>query len=306
MVLIQYAPKDKQTSALCSTPPLSICDSVYGLSIGRGSFRFAAGNWTHVRQTVTLNTPGMQDGAFALDVNGVRVIDRDDVFYRDVPSPLPLSRRAPFPAPESSNPSAAAPERPPPIGVRIAFPARQGIFHGRTPAGVDQDDTDAPADIRRMTLPLRDFTPVFVPYQNASVDPPASGPAARISPSAAGLPPVLTSTVTSTTTVVPPPQTVTAPPTQTETAYVVAMATGTAAPSAGAIAVKVPEPIGFSGLFFRCVAMEFGWLCVAVQTNVAETKVFICSTFFGGHEKKYATPRDQFTWFKDFAMMRNA
>jgi len=34
-----------------------------------------------------LNTPGKQNGGFTLDVNGRRVIDRTDVFYRDVPSP---------------------------------------------------------------------------------------------------------------------------------------------------------------------------------------------------------------------------
>ncbi|KAM5542764.1 hypothetical protein V8D89_003725 [Ganoderma adspersum] len=282
--LYLYAPKDKQTGALCSTPPLSICDSVYGLSIGRGSFRFAAGNWTHVRQTVTLNTPGMQDGAFALDVNGVRVIDCDDVFYRDVPSPLVLSRRAPFPA-TSSDPSTAVPERPPPIGVRIArsripsFSARQGAFPGRTLSDVDKDDTDTPADIRMMAL--RDFTPVFVPYRNASGDLPALGPGAAISPTSAAPPPLSTSastqTVTDEVTVV---QTVTVAPTQTETSYEVTMETGIVAPPAGAISVKVAEPVGFSGLFF--------------------------STFFGGHEKKYATPRDQFTWFKDFAMTINA
>ena len=107
-------------------------------------------------------------------------------------------------------------------------------------------------------------------------------------------------------TIVPPSQTVTVPPTHTETAYAVAMGTSIAVPSAGAIAVKVAEPIGFSGLFFRCVAVVFGWLWVAARTHVAETRVFICSTFFGGHEKKYATPRDQFVWFKDFGMAINA
>ena len=36
-------------------------------------------------QTVYLNTPGQQDGQFTLDVNGERVIERRDVFYRDFP-----------------------------------------------------------------------------------------------------------------------------------------------------------------------------------------------------------------------------
>ena len=82
--LFQYAPKDKQTSALCADSQ-STCDSAYGLSMGRGSFTWAAGGWTSVTQTVYLNTPGQQDGQFTLDVNGERVIERSDVFYRDVP-----------------------------------------------------------------------------------------------------------------------------------------------------------------------------------------------------------------------------
>ncbi|TFK87691.1 polysaccharide lyase family 14 protein [Polyporus arcularius HHB13444] len=81
--LYLYAPKDKQTAALCKTPPKSVCESDYGFSIARGAFSFAAGKWTHIRQTVVLNTPGKQDGGFALDVNGKRVIERSDILYRD-------------------------------------------------------------------------------------------------------------------------------------------------------------------------------------------------------------------------------
>ncbi|PIL30691.1 hypothetical protein GSI_07395 [Ganoderma sinense ZZ0214-1] len=281
--LYLYAPKDKQTKALCATPPLSICDSEYGLSIGRGSFRFVAGNWTHVKQTVTLNTPGVQDGTFTLDVNGVRVIDRPDVFYRDVPSLLVLNRRVPFPGP-AGDAGVAAPERAVPINVGIAhlpsLPAGRDTFPERAPADVDQDDAEPSAGIRMVAL--RDFTPVFVPYRNASGDPRVPGSDAAISPSAAASSPLSTSTstVTDVITVVPPPQTVIVAPTYTETAYVVALETGIAVPPAEAISVKAAEPVGFSGLFF--------------------------STFFGGHERKYATPKDQFTWFKDFAMAINA
>ncbi|KAK0474751.1 hypothetical protein IW261DRAFT_1496877 [Armillaria novae-zelandiae] len=81
--LYLYAPKDKQTDALCNDPR-STCDVAYGFSIGRGSFAWARGGWTTVSQTVVLNTPGRTDGCFTLDVNGIRVIDRSDVFYRDV------------------------------------------------------------------------------------------------------------------------------------------------------------------------------------------------------------------------------
>lgn len=84
-VAFQYAPKEKQTIALCSDPQ-SVCDSTYGLSVGRGSFNFAAGAWTHVRQTVSLNTPGQQDGTFVLEVNGRQAFNRTDIFYRDTAS----------------------------------------------------------------------------------------------------------------------------------------------------------------------------------------------------------------------------
>ncbi|KAG0699026.1 hypothetical protein DFH29DRAFT_983691 [Suillus ampliporus] len=82
--LYLYAPKEKQTKALCSNPQ-SVCDYEYGLSIGRGSFHYSRGNWTNLRQDVVLNTPGKQDGAFTLFVNGKQVINRTDIFYRDAP-----------------------------------------------------------------------------------------------------------------------------------------------------------------------------------------------------------------------------
>ena len=49
-----------------------------------------------MRQTVALNTPGVPDGGFALDVDGRRVIERADVDYRGVPALDP----APEPEPE--------------------------------------------------------------------------------------------------------------------------------------------------------------------------------------------------------------
>ncbi|KIP07480.1 polysaccharide lyase family 14 protein [Phlebiopsis gigantea 11061_1 CR5-6] len=80
--LYLYAPKDKQTDALCSTSPMSVCDQAYGLSIGRGAFNFTPGAWTHVKQTVTLNTPGEQDGSFVLEVDGRETMRLADVYYR--------------------------------------------------------------------------------------------------------------------------------------------------------------------------------------------------------------------------------
>lgn len=112
----QYAPKDKQTDALCSTPPLSVCDEDYGLSIGRGAFNFTPGAWTTVKQTVGLNTPGEQDGTFILSVDGQEVMRRKDVYYRGVPPPSP--------PPEDDAPSEDTPisSGPPPPGPSAVAP----------------------------------------------------------------------------------------------------------------------------------------------------------------------------------------
>jgi hypothetical protein len=78
----KYAAKNRQSDKLCKAEG-SVCDEMYGFSIGRGSFSWKAGAWTTITQTVFLNTPGKQDGIFTLDVNGRRAISRNDVFYRD-------------------------------------------------------------------------------------------------------------------------------------------------------------------------------------------------------------------------------
>ncbi|KAF8437533.1 hypothetical protein L210DRAFT_3647248 [Boletus edulis BED1] len=80
--LYLYAPKDKQSEALCADVR-SLCDATYGFSIGRGAFNFTAGDWTRLSQNVVLNTPGQNDGGFTLEVDGRPVIQRTDVFYRN-------------------------------------------------------------------------------------------------------------------------------------------------------------------------------------------------------------------------------
>ncbi|KAF8119877.1 hypothetical protein EV363DRAFT_1409089 [Boletus edulis] len=80
--LYLYAPKDKQSEALCADVR-SVCDATYGFSIGRGAFNFTAGDWTRLSQNVVLNTPGQNDGSFTLEVDGRPVIQRTDVFYRN-------------------------------------------------------------------------------------------------------------------------------------------------------------------------------------------------------------------------------
>ncbi|KAI0373200.1 hypothetical protein BV20DRAFT_797237 [Pilatotrama ljubarskyi] len=322
--LYLYAPKDKQTPALCATPPQSVCDADYGLSIGRGSFAFAPGNWTHVKQTVTLNTPGKQDGGFALDVDGVRVIERGDVYYRGAPAsgededggvqdegvpvvPVPGVPAA-IPVAGAVGGGAAAVEE----ASREDFPTRVEDDSGGFIKAPFHIKVDSVLGNVNALVARRAFTPAFVPPASYSPFTPAPPPPPQNDSSGAHaftpafapptfVPPNVTApdvkfadpavapsssgdseqstTTNCVTTTVPATQTVTETvyPTSTETSYVMALETDGAISAAS---VASPTPIGFTGLFF--------------------------STFFGGHEAKYATPKDQFTWFKDFAMTVNA
>ncbi|GAA5904012.1 uncharacterized protein JCM6883_002054 [Sporobolomyces salmoneus] len=81
--LYLYAPREKQVEALCTLGPLSYCNSVYGMSIGRGSWTFKTGEWTDLKQDIWLNTPGKADGGFNIWVNGELVLHSDSVYYRN-------------------------------------------------------------------------------------------------------------------------------------------------------------------------------------------------------------------------------
>jgi len=58
------------------------------------------------------------------------------------------------------------------------------------------------------------------------------------------------------------------------------------------------NPIGFIGLFFRYFVFMNLWKVTLMHGGTR-------STFFGGHNPQYATPRDQYVWFKDFAISYN-
>ncbi|KAJ3805867.1 hypothetical protein F5876DRAFT_81302 [Lentinula aff. lateritia] len=244
--LYLYAPKDKQTDSLCNDPK-SVCDADYGLSIGRGSFVFAPGSWTHVRQTVTLNTPGQQDGCFTLEVNGNTVIDRNDVYYRGAPLsssptssvPSNVDSRKTVPKPTGSHTSATSVASP--ARVHQPQPSDSGDLFG--PGGllggilkranqevVTSEETDGKQQSLRLTTSNADTVPNGN-VNNGDNDNPEN-------PSL----PLLGNTLQGHST-------------------------------------TSDQPPGFIGLFF--------------------------STFFGGHEKQYASPKDQLVWFKDFAMSNN-
>jgi hypothetical protein len=83
--LYLYAPVGKQPKSVCNLPPFSTCSAVFGASLGRGSWTFARGGWTHVKQDIWLNTPGQADGGFNIWVNGERVLTANNVFIRNAP-----------------------------------------------------------------------------------------------------------------------------------------------------------------------------------------------------------------------------
>ncbi|KAJ3187317.1 hypothetical protein HDU85_006605 [Gaertneriomyces sp. JEL0708] len=76
-----YAPDKPQHPDWCHVPPRTLCnDDGYGTSMGRGAFRFLPGRWTHISQTLILNTfdskgnPN-QDGVILVYEGGRKVIE---------------------------------------------------------------------------------------------------------------------------------------------------------------------------------------------------------------------------------------
>ncbi|RCH87243.1 hypothetical protein CU098_008906 [Rhizopus stolonifer] len=76
-----YLPSSAQRLSLCDNKA-NICNPDYGYSLGRGSFKFATGKWTTVRQTLTMNTPGKKNGSLSLYINGKRVINEKNLVFR--------------------------------------------------------------------------------------------------------------------------------------------------------------------------------------------------------------------------------
>ncbi|KAI0682381.1 hypothetical protein BC835DRAFT_1554429 [Cytidiella melzeri] len=314
--LYLYAPKDRQTDSLCSAPPQSVCDQEYGLSIGRGSFNFTPGAWTHVKQTVILNTPGGQDGGFVLEVDGQEAMRRADVFYRDAATASEPSDdigndgdgldedepdnsddndegggdgddngeegsgnddpEQPPPSPPAPQPTAEpAPSLVDPGAVPILGPLLNGLRF-RVMGSPHYVDFASGENVSQfLSLQARDDD---VPLWLSG----ASSPAFILPPaSQSDNATTVSITPTTTTTVVAEAVTQTISLQATSTA-VVYVGVGSQTASGGGFAVQAqanPEPVGFSGRLF--------------------------SSFFGGHEEKYASPKDQYTWFKDFAITIN-
>ncbi|KAK7035914.1 hypothetical protein R3P38DRAFT_610178 [Favolaschia claudopus] len=262
--LYLYAPKDKQTLALCADPQ-SVCDADYGLSVGRGSFNWRIGGWTTVTQLVRLNTPGKQDGGFALYVDGERKIHREDIYYRGAVSGATKTTTTV----SSSSMSSGDDDDDDPLGFGTLLPGLLGGLgqRRRTPVDGDMQGLSIFPMPTFTTPPTSDAPVPELPQSTVGVQSdvaPLQQWAVQLAPVAAQtdftVPPptsdaMNTSTTTTTTTVILYPTLL--------PVYNFAAAPKTA--------------VGFVGIFF--------------------------STFFGGHGTDWETPRDQYVWFKDFALV---
>ncbi|KAF8062352.1 hypothetical protein FPV67DRAFT_1702853 [Lyophyllum atratum] len=62
---------------------MSDCNPTYGASVGRGSFHFAAGQWTTVSERVCLNDVGQANSELKLFINGKSVVNVNGFILRD-------------------------------------------------------------------------------------------------------------------------------------------------------------------------------------------------------------------------------
>lgn len=197
----QYAPRDKQLPTLCKTAPESVCDPTYGLSIARGSFVFPRGAWTTLKQTVTLNTPGIPDGSFTLEVDGQEIIHANGVYFQG-----PANNDGVTSGPESDGDDGADDDDDDGSGLLSGI--LDGILRRRAPSLSDHQTRPL------LVTPSRQVVLGFP--RSGKLDGPTLQLAQKVAAGAAG----------------------------------------------------------FRGLFF--------------------------STFFGGHDQSWESPRDQFVWFSGF------
>ncbi|KAG8799096.1 hypothetical protein FRC16_005838 [Serendipita sp. 398] len=266
--LYLYAPKDIQSDSLCATPPRSNCDTVYGLSIGRGSFDFERGMWTHVRQTVWLNSIGRRNGGFVLEIGAgddkgsmKRVLSNAEVYYRS-----------------------AGGESYEAISWEI------DDFHAEDddPLWEGSHSSNGDGRQRQQTFkpPLFDTPELYL--DDSVTDSSSASAIPNWNANADGLQPqaVTVYAIQGTKTVtVPNFSTVTSTVTVARTVFTEGQgreeATASATPRVKVIGRSETgnEPTGFAGIFF--------------------------STFFGGSTPDWASPKDQYVLFKDFQVTIN-
>lgn len=77
-----YLPSNAQRYNLCDNK-VNICNSDYGFSLGRGTFKFPTGEWISVRQVITLNTAGKKNGKLDVYLGGKKVMAEKELVFRN-------------------------------------------------------------------------------------------------------------------------------------------------------------------------------------------------------------------------------
>ena len=311
--LCQYADKTKQLPSLCQTPNAS-CNEVYGLSLGRGSFIFARGEWNDLRQTVRLNTPGIPDGGFTLDVNGRRVLTLEGIYYRDsksspsasssssvmnqwskTTSPMAASTTS-----QGSPPTAVSSVPPemsdiPPMTSTDLPPLLGGILGGLGGllGGILSSSKDvAPIhgglfghkrSVKEISLLHRRHQRQRKGYGMKT------GPVELVAPRSFRVPNGKTQ------------------PLPSLRARFADVAVPTGVQNVADSSSASPSPLSYASSGAASAPSEsFGPAMLAANPQGAFgfTGIFF-STFFGGHDSSWATPKDQYIWFKGFALTIN-
>jgi len=77
-----YVPKNEQDPSISTIPPFTEINPTYGISAGRGAFKFTAGQWDTVGMYVKLNEIGKANGIFKVWHNNKLAIEFDKVVWR--------------------------------------------------------------------------------------------------------------------------------------------------------------------------------------------------------------------------------
>jgi len=81
--LYAYFPQTAaNTKALKTVKPTTVDNDTYGTSVGRGSFKWATGDWTAISQRVKLNDVGSKNGEFQVWVNGESIMNISGLEFR--------------------------------------------------------------------------------------------------------------------------------------------------------------------------------------------------------------------------------
>jgi hypothetical protein len=77
-----YVPKSEQDPSISKIPPFTEINPTYGISAGRGAFKFRSGQWDTVGLYVKLNDVGTANGIFKIWINEKLAIEFDKVVWR--------------------------------------------------------------------------------------------------------------------------------------------------------------------------------------------------------------------------------